>query len=147
MLKEYMLDFGYTESDIELIFKYLSKKHYNSGTLYNKITSINNFLKSLGYTLQDIRKITIYYPYIYTCTIDYMNKKIEDMIDLGYYKKDIVSMIKKYPMILGLSIENIKLKIYRLVEIGYKYSDVIRMGKKYPNMYGYNIVGELKKKD
>ena len=66
---------------------------------------------SLGYTKEEVIRMTKNFPSIYGLSIESMKQKIEDIISLGYTKEEVIKMTKILPSIYGLSIENMKQKI------------------------------------
>ena len=65
----------------------------------------------MGYTKEEIIKMTKSLPSIYSYSIENMKQKIEDIISLGYTKEEVIKMTKILTSIYGLSIENMKQKI------------------------------------
>ena len=68
-------------------------------------------IMSLGYTKEEVIKMTKTLPTIYGYSIEKMKQKLEDIISLGYIKEEVIKMTKILPSIYSLSIENIKQKI------------------------------------
>ena len=68
-------------------------------------------MMSLGYTREEVLKMTKSLPSIYSLSIESIKQKIIDMMSLGYTKEEVLKMTKSFPSIYGLSIENIKQKI------------------------------------
>jgi len=72
----------------------------------------------LGYKKEDVLKMTIMHPAIYTYNINRIIQRIEDLIDLGYTKEQVLEITKYFPAIFGASIENLKEKIKYYDSIG-----------------------------
>ena len=79
--------------------------------LLKKFNDNTNFLLSLGYSREEVIKMTKNYPAIYGYSIDNMKKKIEDMESLGYSREEVIKMTKTLPAIYSYSIDNMKQKI------------------------------------
>ena len=65
---------------------------------------------SLGYTKEEVIKMTKILPAIYGLSIESMKQKIDDMISLGYTRKEVINMTKDLPAIYGYSKKNMKQK-------------------------------------
>ena len=50
-------------------------------------------MKELGYSQEEIIKMTKSFPAIYNCSIENIKQKIEDMIVLGYNKEEVIRLI------------------------------------------------------
>jgi len=89
----------------------------------------------LGYTKEDIIKMTKKFPSIYSYSVENTKQKITDMVELGYSKEEVIKMTKMYPIIYGYSIETIKHKIEDIISLGYSKEEVIKMTKYLPSLY------------
>lgn len=65
----------------------------------------------MGYTKEDIIKMTKTMPQIFCYSIENINQKIDDLVSLGYTKEEVIKITNSFSSIIGLSIENIKQKI------------------------------------
>ena len=92
-------------------------------------------LISLGYSKEEILKMTLNLPSIYGLSIDNMKQKIEDLINLGYTKEEVLKMTKNVPTIYSLSIETMKQKIEEIITLGYTKQEVIYIIKNYPTIF------------
>ena len=102
---------------------------------------------TLGYTKEEVVKMTKTLPAIYGYSIENMKQKIEDMITLGYTKEEIIKMTKSLPAIYSYSIENMKQKIEDIISLGYTKEEVIKMTKILPAIYGFSIENMKQKID
>ena len=68
-------------------------------------------MESLGYSKEEVIKMTKTLPAIYGYSIENMKQKITNIESLGYSKEEVIKMAKTLPTIYGLSIENMKQKI------------------------------------
>ena len=110
-LKEQFIKLGYTEEDYEIIRNNYAVNQIKDETLIKKLKDNFAFLLKIGYTKEEVIKMTKSLPAIYSYSIENMKQKIEDIISLGYTKEEVIKMTKSFPPIYGLSIENIKQKI------------------------------------
>ena len=117
-LKKVFLDIGYTNEDFEIITNTYPIANIKPETLNKKVKDIYKFLLSLGYSKEEVIKMTKSVPSIYSYSIETMKQKIKDMVELGYSKEEVIKMTKNLPAIYGLSIENMKQKIEFYDEIG-----------------------------
>ena len=138
-LRKFFIEIGYTEEEYEIIVNTYPLSNLKVETLLNKVKENYNFLIELGYSREDVIKMTKSLPAIYSLSIENIKQKIEDLKELGYSREDIIKMTKISPAIYGYSIENIKQKIEDLKELGYSREDVIKMTKSLPAIYSYSI--------
>ena len=138
-LKELFLELGYNENEYVEIVNTYSIIDMKAETLLKKIKEIYDFLISLGYSKEEVIKMTKSLPQIYGLSIENINQKIEDMEELGYSREEIIKMTKSLPFIYGLRIENINQKIEDMEELGYSREEVIKMTKNLPQIYGLSI--------
>ena len=110
-LKEDFIKLGYTEEDYEIIRNNYAVNQIKDETLIKKLKDNFAFLLKMGYTKEEVIKMTKSSPQIYSYSIENMKQKIEDIISLGYTKEEVIKMTKILPSIYGLSIENMKQKI------------------------------------
>ena len=110
-LKEEFIKLGYTEEDYEIIRNNYAVNQIKDETLIKKLKDNFAFLLKMGYTKEEVIKMTKILPSIYGYSIENMRQKIEDIISLGYTKEEVIKMTKILPSIYGLSIENMKQKI------------------------------------
>ena len=96
-------------------------------------------LISLGFSHEDVIKMTKFFPSLYGLNIENIKQKIEDLISLGYSHEDVIKMTKFFPSLYGLNIENIKQKIDDFISLRYGHEDIIKMTKTLPTLYGLNI--------
>ena len=110
-LKEEFIKLGYTEEDYEIIRNNYAVNQIKDETLIKKLKDNFAFLLKMGYTKEEVIKMTKSSPQIYSYSIENMKQKIEDIISLGYTKEEVIKMTKSLPQIYGLSIESMKQKI------------------------------------
>ena len=138
-LKEEFIKLGYTEEDYEIIRNNYSINSIKDETLIKKLKDNFNYLLKMGYTKEEVIKMTTKLPSIYGYSIENMKQKIEDMIALGYTKEEVIKITKSFPAIYSLSIESMKQKIEDIIELGYTKEEVIKMAKNLPSIYGLSI--------
>ena len=138
-IRKYMLEFGYNDEDINKICDNYSLSSFRIDTLYDKIKKNSLFLLSLGYSKQDVIKMTKLLPALFGLSVENIKQKIDDLISLGYGRQDVIKMTKLLPSLFGYSIENIKQKLDNLIELGYGRQDVIKMTKSFPSLLNYSI--------
>lgn len=166
-IKNYMLEYGYSEKDIEKILSIDELHHFHWKTLINLLSTLgykkNNIIKIIisspicdvikmeeikkymleyGYNEKDIEKILNTYP-LYTSKCETLLNNIKDITNLlsilGYTKKNIIKMTKLYPTLFSYNIYNVKKKIDDIITLGYTESEVIKMAKCSPSLLGYSI--------
>ena len=110
-LKEEFIKLGYTEEDYEIIKNNYSVIHIKDEALIKRLKDNFSFLLKMGYTKEEVIKMTKGLPSIYSLSKESIKQKIEDIISLGYTKEEVIKMTKSFPPIYGLSTENMKQKI------------------------------------
>ena len=138
-LKEEFIKLGYTEEDYEIIRNNYAVNQIKDETLIKKLKDNFAFLLKIGYTKEEVIKMTKILPSIYSYSIESIKQKIEDIIALGYTKEEVIKMTKSLPSIYGYSIESIKQKIEDMIALGYTKEEVIKMTKSFPPIYGLSI--------
>ena len=134
-----LIGLGYEADDARNITLAYGVSDLKDSTLSNNIGRNFVFLQELGYSQDDVIKMTKSLPSIYNLSIENMRQKISDMQELGYSQDDVIKMTKLLPSIYSYSIENMRQKISDMQELGYSQDDVIKMTKLLPNIYGYSI--------
>ena len=134
-----LCNFGYTKEESKEILNTYPLNTCKPETLKKKIEEINMYMEKLGYSKEEVIKMTKSQPTIYGLSIDNIKQKIEDMEKLGYSKAEVIKMTKSLPSIYCLSIDNIKKKIEDMEKIGYSRAEVIKVTKSMPTIYGYSI--------
>ena len=145
MIREYMLNFGYTNREIDKILSSTIIIGLKTEFLYKKIVEISTFLMSLGYSKKQIIKMMKSHPRLLCLTVDNLNKKISDLIENDYNISLIIKMTSKCPQIYSLSIDNIENKTNQIMELGYRREEVLEMVRIYPTIYTFTI-SNMKKK-
>ena len=146
-LKEEFIKLGYTEEDYEIIRNNYAVNQIKDETLIKKLKDNFAFLLKMGYTKEEVIKMTKSSPQIYSYSIENMKQKIEDIISLGYTKEEVIKMTKILPSIYGYSIENMRQKIEDIISLGYTKEEVIKMTKILPSIYGLSIENMKQKID
>ena len=146
-LKEEFIKLGYTEEDYEIIRNNYAVNQIKDETLIKKLKDNFAFLLKMGYTKEEVIKMTKSSPQIYSYSIENMKQKIEDIISLGYTKEEVIKMTKILPAIYGFSIESMKQKIEDIISLGYTKEEVIKMTKILPAIYGFSIENMKQKID
>ena len=81
-LEKLFFDYGYTTEEYLKIINFYSFRYYSKDKLYDKIINIYGCLCNLGYSNNDIISMTVGYPSIYAYGVDYINEKINFLLDL-----------------------------------------------------------------
>ena len=110
-VEKYLKKLGYEENDIKEIVNSYPLRGCYPETVLNNIKRNYDFLISIGYSQEDIIKMTKTLPSIYGYSIENMKQKIEALKELEYSQEEIIKMTKALPTIYGYSIENIKQKV------------------------------------
>ena len=146
-LKEEFIKLGYTEEDYEIIRNNYAVNQIKDETLIKKLKDNFAFLLKMGYTKEEVVKMTKSSPSIYGLSKENIKQKIKDMNTLGYTKEEVIKMTKSLPQIYSYSIENMKQKIEDIISLGYTKEEVIKMTKSLPQIYGLSIESMKQKID
>ena len=122
-VKSYLKKLGYEEAEMEEIINDYAVASFRPETLIKNIERNYNYLLTLGYSQEEVIKMTKSLPAIYSYSIENIQQKIEDLKKLGYSQEEIIKMTKSLPAIYGYSIENIQQKIEELKKLGYSQEE------------------------
>ena len=142
-----LCNFGYTKEESKEILNTYPLNTCKPETLKRKIEEINMYMEKLGYSKEEVIKMTKSLPAIYGYSIDNIKQKIEDMKKLGYSEEEVIKMTKSLPTIYSHSIDNIKQKIEDMEKLGYSKEEVIKMTKSLPAIYSLSIDNIKQKTD
>ena len=117
MIKEYLVSLGYNNIDIEKILNAYSLNSLKENTLLIHIKEIYDLLISLGYSNENIIRMTNVLPALYSLSAENIKKKIDDLISLGYSYNDVIKMTIILPSLFSFSTENIRQKTIFLKQI------------------------------
>ena len=124
MVLRYLLSLGYKEEDINKVLSVFSK--LKDEDIYKIVNDKIDYFLCLGFSMEDIIKITVKYPDIFLRNIDVFNKKIEWLLRNGYTMEEILIIFKKNFIVfsrLGEVFYN-KIIFYNLIGIGkFFYND------------------------
>ena len=139
MLEKEFLDFGYSKEEYEKLIYSYALKNYHGETLLLKFRQISQLLISFGYTKNEVIKMTVSLPAIYSYSIENIKQKLDDMEALGYARAQVLKMTISSPQIYSYSIENIKQKIADMEALGYTRAQVLKMTVSLPSIYSLSI--------
>ena len=89
-----LCNFGYTKEESKEILNTYPLNTCKPETLKKKIEEINMYMEKLGYSKEEVIKMTKSLPAIYGYSIDNIKQKIEDMEKLGYSRAEVIKMTK-----------------------------------------------------
>lgn len=145
MLKEYMKQLGYKDSEIELIRNSYPIHTLKETTIFRTTKSNFSYLLELGYESNEIIKMTCKVPQILTMKKEVLEKKIKDIQSIGYKANEIKKMLKKFPTMLVLNVDHLKQKMKDMETFGYKEEDLIIIVKKFPQFFSFNFENKQQK--
>lgn len=138
-LIETLLKLGYKKRDAEILSNKLQALDRNLKIIEPRLKEMYEFLDSLGYSREDIIRMTKKHPEMYQVSVNHIKQRINELEELGYSRGDIIKMTKVYPQIYSITSENMNKKIQEMGELGYSKEDVMKMGRALPAIFGYNI--------
>ena len=109
-IKKFLKEKGYEDNDINKILSHSALPKQNSEKLLTNIKEIYELFSSLGYTQQEIIKMTKDFPTLFSLKTENVAQKIEGMVKLGYKREDVINMTKVSSSIFGYNLNNIKQK-------------------------------------
>ena len=101
IIKEYLLKLGYSIEDIGNILNSYPLCNLKENTLLADVKEVYSLLITLGYSHEDIIKMTKKFPALFGLSNENIKQKIDDLISLGYSGNDIVKMTKQYPALFS----------------------------------------------
>ena len=117
MVKEYLLQLGYGKEEIKTILNSYPLCNLKESTLLADVKEVYYLLISLGYSHEDVIKMTKVLPSLFGYSIENIKQKINDLISLGYSHEDVIKMTKQLPTLYSNSIGNIKQKMDNLISL------------------------------
>lgn len=157
-LKEEFIKLGYTEEDYEIIRNNYAVNQIKDETLIKKLKDNFAFLLKIGYTKEEVIKMTKILPSIYGLSIENMKQKIEfydsiDMHELAVINpKQLMQSVNlsyaRYSFYKDRGID-IDMNNYRKLFVGQKdFEKAYRITKKeLLEKYDYNKYKEEKEKE
>ena len=139
MVRKYLKEIGYENNEIEEILESYPFINVKEETLLKNIKKNYEFFITIGYTKEEVIKMTKKHPSIYGLSIENIKQKIEDIVSLGYTKEEVIKLTKSLPALYGYSIENIKQKVEDIISLGYTKEEVIKMTNTLPSIYSLGI--------
>lgn len=135
MLEECLSDFGFNKSQINHVLNSYSIYKSNKFTIYNLISSNNEWFISHGFSKQEIIKMVAIVPSIYAFSSSKIEIKYNYFISFGYTEEQTHKIFSRTPQIIGLSIENIESKINNYNKLGIPKEDIIKMSLMFSGFY------------
>ena len=145
-LRGLLRELGYSEEDSNVIINDYVNDRYKPETLKERIRENFNFFYDLGYTQEEIIRMTRREPKTFSFSIENLKQKIEGLKELGFEKEDSIKMTVLAPTIYGLNIETIKQNMQELQDLGYTQEEVIKTSKRGPAILTYSIEDNIKQK-
>ena len=90
MVIDYLIELGYSEEEANKIRSAHSLNEYRDETLLNNIKRNYDWLLNNGYSEENIKKMTILLPALFSMSIENLEKKQEDFMKIGYSKKEFI---------------------------------------------------------
>ena len=86
-------------------------------------------------------------PEILSLSIEMINFKLEELINLGYTKEEVIIMTSTHSALYSLSIDYIKNKFIELLNLGFSIDEIKKMTIKFPSLYSLSIDNIRKKRE
>ena len=86
MIKDYLKEYGYDDSEID---KILNSKNIKKSKKLDKIKETNTFLEKMNIPKEKIIKMTTYFPNLYTFSLETIISKLNYLNKLGYNENEI----------------------------------------------------------
>ena len=138
MLKDELLDFGFSENEYKKIMASHRIKEYTDDNLSGKFKELKDYFSSLGYTKEEIIKIVKDTPLVISLNVDGIKDKFNHLVTVGYKDEEVCKMWKKFPTLITLSEENVDTKIDDMIEMGYTKEEILEMTRGCPTIYSYS---------
>ena len=137
--EKYLGTLGYSQHQINKIIRDYSTAKLIPSTLYTHIKENYKCLQALGYSHNNIVKITVSEPSIYDYNIDSILMKIREFMNMGYTKEEVVKMTNAFPCLFTLSASSMRTKMDYMIKLGYSKEQFIHMTVFAPAFYSYTI--------
>lgn len=138
MLKEYLLNFGFTEKDYENIISTPRLYSLRNDSLYKHILEMNNYFLSFGFKKEEIIKMIRKRSSIYSQSPSSLTKKFNFLLNYGYKKEELIKHKITSP-IASLSLESIKNKLIFFNSFGINNRQVVKLLVSCPNVLTLSI--------
>lgn len=139
MIKEYLRDYGYSEEQIKKILLHKKLNTLKDESFLKVIPRTIKCLESLGFSPNQIIKMTSALPPIFGHSEENLRNKVFDMEELGYSRNQIIRMASNFASIFTYSINTMKTRLVEIESLGYRRGQVIRMTLDLPSLYGRTI--------
>ena len=136
MLKQKFLEFGYTEEDYNLIRNSHVISTYTDTTLMKQIINITSYLLGLGYTREEVIKMTKSLPALYSLSIENIREKIEFYDSINMHELAVKDP-KQLMQSVALSYARYNFYLSKGIEINMvNYKKLFINNKKFEKTYG-----------
>ena len=136
---ETMKFLGYNEEQALYIRNSFVIVKMKEKTILKNILRNYSYLIRKGYTKNDIIKMTIKIPALYSYDTNIFEEKLNYFHKLGYSEKEIINITKLSPPAFGLNIVNIDEKIKELYKLGYSYEEILKIIRRSPVILNLKI--------
>ena len=142
MLDKLLLELGYSDNDIVMIKYNRDLSMYSDEIVCDMINRMFNHLFSLGYSNDEILRMTALYPSIFRLSTIYIDNKFNFLMNLGYSLEDVKKLVKNNSGILLINDSQISSVISILNSFGNNNDEVIDMTLKYSYIFNeYKSLG------
>lgn len=124
MFDEFMLNFGYTDDEIELIKNSYPLNTYTESSLLYNIKNLVNYFHRNTFDNEAIIKLTTTFPQIISMSQENIKIRVNELSSNGFNKIDIFNMIKQYPYIINMSNQRINNKYQTFIDLGFSIEDI-----------------------
>lgn len=143
-MHEYMINYGFKEGEFEHIIS--SLKYSKNETILSKLKENSIYLKSIGFTVEEIIRIANSYPQFCVISKKAIEDKLENMKELlSLNDITIIKYLISHPKLLSYNIHSMKNRIEEFKSIGYSSKDTIKILLDTPNLFGFNFQNLVEK--
>ena len=135
MLKEKLISLGYSENDIDKIVNWYPMIRTSENRISDIVEENFQFLLDYGYSKNEIIKMTVTNPGIFSITVEKIFNMINLLLALGYKKNNIIKISKSQPFIFSYSTKHVLDLFNNLCSLGIKDVIVIKMTSEIPQLY------------
>lgn len=91
-LKKSFVEYGFNDQECKGIMAFFPISQYKSETLCDKLYTLDNYFRGLGYSKDEIIKIISYFPTILAYGTIKLDEKMEFYNSLGFSKDGLFQM-------------------------------------------------------
>lgn len=144
-LISYLLDFGFTEEQINKVLNSKTLKEYTMETLFDKITTINHELLMYGYPKEAIIKMGTNLPALYSNSPSHFQEIQQTLKKFNWSREFIITKTPGNPALYTYSPPKMCQRITDIEKLGFTKEESLQIASNYPMAFGGSLETLTKK--